>query len=71
MRTIPTFNHIKVRKAKTKKHVTPLDMTKLDSLLGDSHYAQYNQAFMVKSLNATQDEQLKFHKYLDEPNGQR
>ena len=56
MRTIPTFNHIKVRKAKTKTHVTPLDMTKLDGLLGDSHYAQYNQAFMVKSLNATQDE---------------
>ena len=44
MRTIPTFNHVKVRKAKNDKNndMTPLNMTKLDELISSPHYALYN-----------------------------
>ena len=30
-----------------------------------SHYTQYNQSFMIKSLGATQEEQAKYIDYLD------
>ena len=70
VRSIPINNHIKVQKAKAnqQKAVKPLDMSKLESLLyQEKHYAFYNQNFMLKSMDATQDERLRYHKYIDQP----
>ena len=57
MRSIPTFNHAKVRKTVAKdKKLEQLDMNKVERLMAFSHYTQYNQSFMIKSLGATQEE---------------
>ena len=40
-------------------------MRKIERLMNFSHYTQYNQSFMIKSLGANEDEKAKYIEYLD------